>query len=75
MDLMFTNTFPATYYKQLHRYVHQNYHKHLAKNSLVKLIKNPLGINVGNLKKALSVFYYMPATYVERLRLNHLEKA
>jgi anaerobic magnesium-protoporphyrin IX monomethyl ester cyclase len=74
MALMFTNTFPATYYKQLHRYVHQNYHKHLAKNSLVKLIKNPLGVNVGNLKKALSVFYYTPATYFERLRLDHLEK-
>ena len=31
MALMFCNTFPPSYYKQLHRYVHQNYHKHLAK--------------------------------------------
>ena len=74
MALMFTNTFPATYYKQLHKYVHKNYHMHLAKNSLVKLVKNPLGINVGNLKKALSVFYYTPATYIERLKLHQLEK-
>jgi anaerobic magnesium-protoporphyrin IX monomethyl ester cyclase len=75
MALMFTNTFPASYYKQLHRYVHQNYHKHLAKNSLLKLIKNPLGINSSNLKKALSVFYHTPATYIQRLKLNQLEKA
>lgn len=75
MALMFTNTFPATYYKQLHKYVHKNYHMHLAKNSLVKLFKDPLCINSRNLKKALSVLYYTPATYIERLKLNHLEKA
>ncbi len=74
MVLMFTNTFPASYYKQLHKYVHKNYHLHLAKNSLVKLIKNPLGVNGANLKKALSVFYYTPATYIERLKLHQLEK-
>ncbi len=75
MALMFTNTFPPTYYKQLHKYVHKNYHMHLAKNSLSKLLKNPLGISRAGLKKALSVFYYTPATYIERLKLNQLEKA
>jgi anaerobic magnesium-protoporphyrin IX monomethyl ester cyclase len=75
MALMFTNTFPATYYKQLHKYVHKNYHMHLAKNSLVKLLKNPLGVNVSSLKKAVSVLYYTPATYIERIKLNQLEKA
>ncbi|MES2427473.1 MAG: radical SAM protein [Bacteroidota bacterium] len=75
MALMFTNTFPATYYKQLHKYVHKNYHMHLAKNSLVKLLKNPLRVNSSSLKKALSVLYYTPATYIGRLKLNLLEKA
>lgn len=75
MALMFTNTFPATYYKQLHKYVHKNYHMHLAKNSLIKLLKNPLGVNVSVLKKAASVLYYTPATYIERIKLNQLEKA
>jgi radical SAM superfamily enzyme YgiQ (UPF0313 family) len=75
MALMFTNTFPTSYYKQLHKYVHKNYHMHLAKNSLVKLLKNPLGINGSSLKKALSVFYYTPATYIEWVKLHHLEKA
>lgn len=74
MALLFTNTFPASYYKQLHRYVHQNYHKHLAKNSLFKLIKDPLQINRKILKKALAVLYYTPATYFEKLKLNNLEK-
>jgi anaerobic magnesium-protoporphyrin IX monomethyl ester cyclase len=74
MALMFTNTFPAPYYKQLHSYVHQNYHKHLAKNSLKKLVTNPFAISGRGLKKALSVFYYTPLTYIEKLKLNNLEK-
>jgi len=75
MALMFHNTFPPSYYKQLHRYVHQNYHQHLAQNSLAELIKKPLQANVKNIRKALSVFYYTPAAMIERLKLKRLEKA
>jgi radical SAM superfamily enzyme YgiQ (UPF0313 family) len=73
MALMFHNTFAPSYYKQLHRYVHQNYHKHLAKSSLVKLLNNPLGANAKNLRKALSVFYHAPAAFIEGLKLRKLE--
>ncbi|OOQ57273.1 B12-binding domain-containing radical SAM protein [Mucilaginibacter pedocola] len=75
MALMFTNTFPAPYYKQLHSYVHQNYHKHLAKNSLLKLFRQPSAITKAGLRKALSVFYHTPRTYIEKLKLNRLESA
>jgi radical SAM superfamily enzyme YgiQ (UPF0313 family) len=75
MALMFSNTFPASYYKQLHRYVHQNYHQHLAKKSLAGLIKKPFNVNARSLKKALSVFYYTPAALVEKMKLKRLEKA
>lgn len=74
MALMFKNNFPPSYYKQLHRYVHKNYHQHLAKNSLLKFIRQPLQTNPKSLRKALSVFYYMPATLIEKLKLNRLEK-
>jgi len=73
MALMFCNTFPPSYYKQLHRYVHQNYHMHLAKNSLVKLFRDPFRANAKSLRKALSVFYHTPATLIEGLRLRKLE--
>ncbi|HEY4323707.1 MAG TPA: radical SAM protein [Mucilaginibacter sp.] len=73
MALMFSNTFPASYYKQLHRYVHQNYHKHLAKNSLVKIMHNPFRINAKSLRKAASMFFYAPATFIEGLKLKWLE--
>jgi len=75
MALMFHNTFPPSYYKQLHRYVHQNYHQHLAKNSLAELIRKPQQANAKNIRKALSIFYYTPAAMIERLKLKRLEKA
>jgi anaerobic magnesium-protoporphyrin IX monomethyl ester cyclase len=75
MALMFTNTFPAPYYKQLHRYVHQNYHKHLALSSLARLFDNPAKLTKQGLKKALSVLYHTPRTYMEKLKLNRLERA
>ena len=74
MALMFHNTFPPSYYKQLHRYVHQNYHQHLAQNSLEELIKKPLHANARSLKKALSVFYHTPAAMIEKLKLKRLER-
>ncbi|GLU51245.1 B12-binding domain-containing radical SAM protein [Dyadobacter frigoris] len=74
MALMFSSTYPAYYYKQLHKYVHKNYRKHLAKNSFSNLVANPLTISGGNLKKALSVFYYTPLTYIEKVKLNRFEK-
>jgi anaerobic magnesium-protoporphyrin IX monomethyl ester cyclase len=73
MVLMFSNTFPPSYYKQLHKYVHQNYHKHLAKNSLVKVMRNPFNTNVKSIRKALAVLYYAPATFIEKLKLQKLE--
>jgi radical SAM superfamily enzyme YgiQ (UPF0313 family) len=75
MALMFSNTFPPSYYKQLHRYVHQNYHKHLAKNSLAKLMSNPFGVNIKSLRKAASLLYHTPATFIEKLKLRQLEEA
>jgi radical SAM superfamily enzyme YgiQ (UPF0313 family) len=75
MALMFHNTFPPSYYKQLHRYVHQNYHQHLAQNSLKQLLRTPFKATAINLRKALSVFYHTPATLIEKAKLNRLEKA
>jgi anaerobic magnesium-protoporphyrin IX monomethyl ester cyclase len=73
MALMFSNTFPPSYYKQLHKYVHQNYHKHLAKNSLLKLIHNPLSADVKSIRKAVSVIYHAPAALIEEIKLRRLE--
>lgn len=75
MALMFSNTYPASYYKQLPKYVHRNYHQHLAKNSFLNFVKNPFRADSRSLRKALSLFYYTPATLIEKLKLNRSEKA
>ena len=75
MALMFHNNFPAAYYKQLHRYVHSNYHQHLARNSFIQLMGNPMRANFNNLKKALSVLYYAPITLIEKMKLKRTEQA
>ncbi|KIC93760.1 B12-binding domain-containing radical SAM protein [Flavihumibacter solisilvae] len=75
MALMFTNTYPPAYYKQLHTYVHQNYHTHLAKNSIRNLLRNPLRASAVKLKSACSFLYYAPLTYMQKIKLNRLEKA
>jgi radical SAM superfamily enzyme YgiQ (UPF0313 family) len=75
MALMFRNTFPATYYKQLYAYVHRNHRKHLAQHSIGRLLRHPLGLSLKSLKTACSVLYYAPLTYIGKLRLNKLEKA
>ena len=41
LKLMFKNTYPAAYYKQLHRYVHKNYRKHLAISHIKTILKHP----------------------------------
>ncbi|MDR6943361.1 B12-binding domain-containing radical SAM protein [Mucilaginibacter pocheonensis] len=75
MALMFHNTYSAAYYKQLHKYVHQNYHAHLAKYNLVKLLSNPFKTNVKRIRKAASVFYHAPAMMIAGFKLSQLEKA
>jgi radical SAM superfamily enzyme YgiQ (UPF0313 family) len=73
MAMMFRNTYPPSFYKQLHRYVHQNYHTHLAINSVRRLLSKPASINWKTLKKAGSILYYAPLALVEKFKLRQKE--
>lgn len=75
LALMFRNTYPPAFYKQLHRYVHKNYQKHLAKESLKKIFIEPSAITSRAIKKALSFAYYLPAAFFEKQKLNKLQHA
>jgi len=75
MLVMFKNTYPPAFYKQLHRYVHKSYRKHLAFENFQYLWRNPLRAKLHNLRKALSGLYYMPSAFFEKMKLNDLEKA
>jgi radical SAM superfamily enzyme YgiQ (UPF0313 family) len=74
LALMFRNTYPPAFYKQLHRYVHRSYKMHIAKEQVRQLLRQPFSGTVNRWRKALSVVYYLPASYIGRLKLQHLEK-
>ena len=74
LALMFSNTYQPAFYKQLHRYVHKSYRKHIAFENFRKLLAHPLKIKAAWIKKALSIAYYLPAAFIAKQKLHQLEK-
>jgi hypothetical protein len=74
MALMFRNTFQPAFYKQLHRYVHKSYRKHIAFKNIRKVLQHPAGSKFTEFRKALSGLYYVPAAYLEKRKLIQLQK-
>lgn len=75
LALMFRNTYQPAFYKQLHRYVHKTYRKHIAFENIQQLFLHPLKTNFRTVKKALSGLYYAPAAFLEKQKLLQLEKS
>jgi radical SAM superfamily enzyme YgiQ (UPF0313 family) len=73
LALMFRNTYAPAFYKQLHRYVHKSYRKHLALETIKQLLGKPASLTLGRIKKALSLLYYTPAAWLARQKLRTLE--
>lgn len=66
LAMMFRNQHRPAYYKRLHRYVHKRYRRKQAMRALTGgLPFTPI--------RALSALYYVPATWMERIRLNVLQ--
>ncbi len=75
MALMFRNTYQPAFYKQLHSYVHKTYRKHIAFDNFRCLLAHPVRGKFAQVKKALSGLYYIPAAFLEKKKLNQLEKS
>lgn len=71
LALMFRNTYAPPFYKQLHRYVHKTYRKHVALRALSSGNK----FFLFRFRKLLSLMYYYPASWLEKQRLKHLDHA
>jgi len=74
LALMFRNTYQPAFYKQLHRYVHKSYRKHIAFDNIKALAIHPFTSNFKTIRKALSALYYIPAAFVDKQKLHQLEK-
>ncbi len=74
MALMFRNTYQPAFYKQLHRYVHKTYRMHVAMDNIRQIIFHPARLSLRKIKKAASFFYYLPLSFIAKMRLNILQK-
>jgi anaerobic magnesium-protoporphyrin IX monomethyl ester cyclase len=75
LKLMFRNTYKPEFYKQLHRYVHKTYRRHVATQQLKDLLSKPANASLTQLKKAASIAYYFPAELIAKQKLKALEHA
>lgn len=73
LALMFRNTYAPAFYKQLHRYVHKSYRKHLALETIRRLVRHPATFRFSKIKKAVSLFYYSPSAWIARQKLQQME--
>jgi radical SAM superfamily enzyme YgiQ (UPF0313 family) len=73
LALMFRNTYQPAFYKQLHRYVHKTYRKHVAMDNIKQVFTRPAAISLTTLKKAASFIYYAPASFFSLRKLSVLE--
>ena len=74
LALMFRNTYQPAFYKQLHRYVHKTYRMHIAIENMKQILKKPVAATASTFRKAASLIYYAPATFVAKQKLSSLEK-
>ncbi len=75
LALMFRNTYAPAFYKQLHRYVHKSYRKHVAIETIKNLLLKPASLSFYKIKKAVSLIYYTPSAWLARQKLNALERS
>jgi len=68
--MMFQNTFPQAFYKELQRYMHTIYRQKKGLQSIQYLLRNPLSINPGLVRSALMSLYHMPVALVRKKKLN-----
>jgi len=67
--LMFRNTYPPAFYKQLHRYVHVNFHRAKTADLLKRFIHHPGDLQIANWKKILKMPYYVVNEMVLKRKL------
>lgn len=74
LALMFRNTYQPAFYKQLHRYVHKTYRMHIAIENIKQILRKPVAITASTFRKAASLAYYAPATFLAKQKLSLLER-
>ena len=72
LAMMFSNTYPASFYKALQRHVHRVFRREKSMNSLRRLLRNPLSANAKDLTFAAKALYWVPISALRRTTLPKL---
>ncbi|MCH8534154.1 MAG: B12-binding domain-containing radical SAM protein [Flavobacteriaceae bacterium] len=67
LDMMFTGTYEAIYYKRLQRYVHKVFRKQQGLDQLKKAFLQPNNLSFKQLKSISKLLYYIPSSYFDKV--------
>jgi anaerobic magnesium-protoporphyrin IX monomethyl ester cyclase len=74
LKLMFRNTYPPEFYRQLHRYVHKTYRWHLALRQIRNMVARPTKWTNEGLRLAASICWNLPEAVIAKWKLKRLER-
>jgi anaerobic magnesium-protoporphyrin IX monomethyl ester cyclase len=75
LALMFKNTYPPSFYKVLHRYVHGRYRIQRGLNRIRQLVRKPSEVYFSDLRNIASMAYHLPASLIRHYQLKRLSTA
>jgi anaerobic magnesium-protoporphyrin IX monomethyl ester cyclase len=75
LKLMFRNTYPPEFYKQLHRYVHKVYRWRLALKEFRRVFSRPAALTKRGLRMAAYMAWHLPDAMIAGWWLKKIEKA
>jgi radical SAM superfamily enzyme YgiQ (UPF0313 family) len=73
LALMFHNTYPPAFYKQLHRYVHAHYNRVKATDHIKKIFRYPLRLQTSHWKKIIKMPYYLVNEILNKRKLEGVQ--
>jgi len=69
LALMFQNTYPQTFYKILHQYVHSRYRIQKGANLIKARVRKPTMLYKSDIRKIASMLYHIPVSLFQSYRL------
>ncbi|HKR04401.1 MAG TPA: radical SAM protein [Bacteroidia bacterium] len=75
LALMFKNTYPSQFYKELHRFIHKSYRTRQGMEELKNIFVNPAKMSILSLKRIAALPFHFTGKYVQQLKMQEHEKA
>ncbi|MFI5173146.1 MAG: B12-binding domain-containing radical SAM protein [Chitinophagales bacterium] len=69
LAMMFHSTYSGKYYKQLHRYIHKRFRKAQGLQGIKKIFSQPAHLSEMEIKRIISLPYFIPMSYWTKFRL------